>query len=77
MGDVYIKKDELNRWIVKYYPNKDLISIDDLIGVIEDLDNEIEHLKEKIEDMEQDIKDNYKPISYKEQIGYNERDFYE
>ena len=68
MNNVYIKTTELNSWITKYFPNKDLISIDDLIGCIEDLDSEITKLLEQIEDMEQDIQDNYKRIEYSSQI---------
>ena len=44
--------DELNDWIAKYFPNKDLISIDDLIAVIEDLDGELDEQKEKYEELE-------------------------
>lgn len=54
MSDVYIKAEDLNRWIVKHLPrNKDLYSIDDLIGAIEDMDGEIDTLKEKIEELEE------------------------
>lgn len=68
MNNVYIKTTELNSWITKYFPNKDLITIDDLIGCIEDLDSEITKLLEQIEDREQDIQDNYKRIEYASQI---------
>ena len=43
---------------------------------MEDLLHELDVLQEKYEDLEKDLEDNYKPISYAEQIGYNERDFY-
>lgn len=75
MDNVYIKKEHLNRWIAKYFPNQDLISIDDLLGCIEDLEGEVSSLKEKIEDMEQDIKENYKRIPVSEQVGISDRDF--
>lgn len=68
MNNVYIKTTDLNSWITKYFPNKDLITIDDLIGCIEDLDSEITKLLEQIEDREQDIQDNYKRIDYASQI---------
>lgn len=71
MDNVYLKKEELQSWIAKYF-TKDLVSIDDLICCIEDLDDEIDTLKTKIEDMEQDIEDNYKPISKAEQYEVNE-----
>ena len=58
MQEVYIKKENLNKWIAKHF-DKDIISIDDLIGIIEDLDDEIEYWKEKYEDLEQDLEQNY------------------
>lgn len=75
MKDVFIKKEELNEWVAKYF-NKDLISVDDLISVIEDLDGEIDRLKEKIEDIEQNIEDNYRPLHSSELYGVSERDFH-
>lgn len=55
MTDVYIRAEDLNRWIVRHLPqNKDLYTIDDLIGAIEDLDSEIEELKERLEEKEND-----------------------
>ena len=59
MDNVYIKKEDVNRWIGKYFPKKDLISIDDLIGCIEDLDSEIESLKMKLEEQEENCKENH------------------
>ncbi len=49
MNRVYIDKGELNSWVAKYFPTKDLISIDDLIECIEDLDAELEEIKESHE----------------------------
>lgn len=46
-------------------------------ATIDDMKWEVEHYKEKFEDLEQDVEDNYKRVSYKEQIGYNEKDFIE
>lgn len=62
MNNVYIKKEDVNKWIGKHFPNQDLISIDDLIGCIEDLDGELEHLKEEFEDYKENVSENYKPI---------------
>ena len=54
MNDVYIRAEDLNRWIVRNLPqNRDLYSIDDLIGAIEDLDSEVERLKNIIDEMEE------------------------
>lgn len=76
MDNVFIKKDELNTWIAKYFPNKDLISVDDLIGCIEDLDGEVDDWKMKYEELQNDLEDNYRPISQAEQYEISNRDFY-
>lgn len=58
---MYLKTSTLNSWVIdKYFKNKDLITIEDLISVIEDLDSELEHTKEQLEDTIQDREDNYK-----------------
>lgn len=62
MDEVFIDMRKENHWIQKYFPNKDFVSIYDLLGCIEDLDADVEQLKEKIEDMERDIQENYKWI---------------
>lgn len=53
MKEIYIKKSDLSSWVAKYF-NNDLISVEELIGVIEELDSDVEHLKEEIEDMQQE-----------------------
>ena len=75
MNNVFIKKEELNEWVAKYFKG-DLISIDNMISVIEDLDSEIDRLKERIEDIEQDRESNYKPISNNELYGVEDSDFH-
>ena len=40
MEQVFIRKDDLNKWLADHFPNKDLISVDDLLSEIEDLDSE-------------------------------------
>ena len=51
MENVYIKREDLNRWVAQYF-RYDLISVQELIEVIEELDDEISHLKETIEELE-------------------------
>ena len=75
MDNVFIKKEELNEWVAKYFIG-DLISVDELITTIENLDNEIDRLKEKIEDIEQDKESNYKPISNNQLYGVKDSDFH-
>lgn len=54
----------------------DFIPVEKMMAAIEDLLIEIDRLEEEKKYREQEIEDNYKPISYAEQVGYNERDFY-
>lgn len=51
MDNVFIKKEELNKWVAKYFPTQDIISIDDLINTIEDLDDIKTDLEEKIDEL--------------------------
>ena len=76
MERVYIDIRKENQWIRKYFNNKDFISVDDLLDVIENLDSEVECLKEQIEDIKQDRDDNYRPIPYSEQICVDENMFH-
>ena len=66
MNSVFIKKEELNNCVAKYF-KMDLVSINDLISVIEDLDSKVEHYEEELEDLKQDIHDNYRRIPVSEQ----------
>ena len=77
MSELFIKKENLNYWIAKYF-DKDLISIEDLIDCIEDLDGEVERLKEQIEDITEDRDENYIPRfrDKYEEYGISEKDFY-
>ena len=77
MNQVYINIKDMNECYTKRYLQekfkKDLVSVDELICLIEDLKGDYDEAQEKIEDLEQDIRDNYKRISVEEQIGYSER----
>ena len=67
MNECYTKRYLKERF------NKDNITADELIGLIEELIDEKENLQEQYEDLKRDLEDNYKPISVEEQIGWNER----
>ena len=73
MEQVFIRKDDLNKWIAKYCPdNKDLISIEDLLSIIEDLDDEVSRLEEEIRDLE----NQEEPIrDYYDYYGVSRNDF--
>ena len=75
MEEIYIKIANCN-FLKKYFKNKDLVSIDDLLGIIEDLYYENERLKEEFEDFKRQVEDNYEKISPYKMYGISERDFY-
>lgn len=68
MDQVYIKTENLNEWIAKYFPHKDLISVDDLLAVIEDLDGELSDLRTEYEEYQQNVAENYEQILYQKQV---------
>ena len=73
MNEVYIRAEDLNKWIIKHLPsNKDLYSINDLIGAIENLDDEIEELQEQIEHLT--YKNDYPEEEYDRERHY-EREY--
>lgn len=52
MNNVFIKTNEFTTYISrKYFKNRDLISIDDLICLIEDLDDELELKQQEIDSL--------------------------
>lgn len=83
---MYIRIDDLGEELYKkvkeitftnYAIDEDrtLISIENLIGMIEDLVYSYEHKQEELEDLENDIEDNYRPIPQAEQYCINDDDF--
>lgn len=68
MSNTYILKEDLNKWVAKYF-TKDLVRIDDLIATIEELDSKVSELEENINDILEDRDTNYKRIDYASQIG--------
>lgn len=68
---VNIKDD----YCAKFF-KKDLVSIEEILDKLSELEDEKLDLEEQLEELKQDMEDNYKPVSYAEQIGYSERDFY-
>lgn len=75
MNNVYVKKEDLGEIVGKHF-NKDLISIDDLISLIEELDYHIDRLEEDIEDTKEYYEDNYKPRNNYSLYGVSESDFH-
>lgn len=60
MNDIYIKKTDVNKWIGKHFEKQDLISVEDLLTVIEELDDKVNNLKDELARvMGKDDWDNY------------------
>lgn len=74
MENIYININELSRWLAeKYFKDKDLISLEDLISEFENVSDELGCLQDDFENFKQEVKDNYKFIEQKDQIGYDEQ----
>lgn len=66
---MYIKTSTLNSWIIdKYFKEKDLITIEDLITKLEEVDSDLERAKEDIEDIIEDRNENWRRKKVEEQI---------
>lgn len=78
--EVLIRKQEIDDYDCLYADklgiDKDLLTIEDLLGVIQDLYYENERLKEEFEDFKKQVEDNYEPISPYKMYGISKRDFY-
>ena len=72
MEKLYIKIEDYVL-LKKFFKNQDLVSIEDLIALIDDLNYDYEKIKEEYTDLIEDVRDNYKFIGTKEAIGYDER----
>lgn len=75
MNNIIVNIQEENSIIRNYFKNKDLVSVEDLLGAIEDLKLEVERLNEQIEDKEQYYKDNYRKIGNYEYCGVSRKEF--
>ena len=78
--EVLIRKKDIDDFDCLYADklgiDKDLLTIEDLLGIIQDLYFENERLQEELQDLKQDIEDNYEPISPYKMYGISERDFH-
>ena len=83
MNKLYLKAEELEKYLTIDELNKiipiskgDILSVEDLINMIDDLYYEYKRLEEKLEDEIQNRQDNYEPISPYKMYGVNEKDFH-
>ena len=73
MNNIYIKAEEIpTELIEKYFNNKELITIDQLICALDDANFDLKKLEEEFEDYKKYVESNYREMSYAEQIGYPE-----
>lgn len=49
--------------------DKDYVSVSDILDKLYDLHWELVGEQEKYEDFKREVEDNYRPVSYKEQLG--------
>lgn len=58
-----------------YEIERNLLPLENVMGIVEDLLSEINSLNEKLEDLENDVRENYRPIPVSEQYGISDEDF--
>lgn len=75
MENTYILAKDLDDNIKEHFKNQDLISVYDLMCLIEELDFETDDLKEEIKDIKKDVEDNYEPIPVNKQYEVYDSDF--
>lgn len=69
MEKVYVDIRNECDFIRDMFENKDIVSIEEIFTKLEDLVDEKTDLEIKFEDFKRDVEDNYRPVSYKEQLG--------
>ena len=62
-------------WLKRLFDGKDLVSIEDMIELIDELQYDRDYIKEEFEDYKNYVADNYKPIPYGEQVDISDKDF--
>lgn len=77
MENIYVDMREQGFTLSRHFKNKDMVSVEEILTELEELIDDLEYLKEEFDDYKRDVEDNYRPLTQAEQIGYNEKDFYE
>lgn len=77
MENVLIDIRNESRQIRRIFEGKDLVSVEDLLNVIEEQDDEIDELDSKMREMEEYYEENYTPKPYDpyEERGVSRSDF--
>lgn len=77
MEHIFIDMREQGITLSNHFKGKDLVSIEEILTRLEELIDDIGYLQEEFDDFKREVEDNYRPLTQAEQIGYNERDFFE
>lgn len=73
LSEIYLSTDVFSNWVKdKYFVDKDIITLDDLLTKFEDTLDDLERTQEEYNNFKKDVEDNYKPLTTAEQIGWDE-----
>ena len=64
LSNIKIDLRDVNEWIKDRFPNRDLITFEELLGDYESLITELEEIEEAKKDLETDIENNYRRIEH-------------
>lgn len=64
LSNIKIDLRDVNQWIQDRFPNRDLITFEELLGDYESLITELEEIEESKRDLETDIENNYRRIEH-------------
>lgn len=64
LTNIKIDLRDANQWIQDRFPNRDLITFEELLGDYESLITELEEIEEAKKDLETDIENNYRRIEH-------------
>jgi len=64
LSNIKIDLRDVNEWIQDRFPNRDLITFEELLGDYESLITELEEIEEAKKDLETDIENNYRRIEH-------------
>lgn len=66
MDDLCVKVK--GQWFENLF-DKDWVSVEEIIEKLELAIDERDYYKQELEDFKQDVEDNYRPLTFREQIG--------
>ena len=76
MNKILVDIREENNTIKKHFNNKDVVSVEELLDIIDNLSYELDRLDEEYKDFKQSVKENYRQIPVSEQVQVYDKDFH-